>query len=54
VPPCPGCAPLGHGGTGYCTGIPVERIFRDVRVLRLYEGTSEVQRNFIAKSLLRD
>ena len=33
-----------HGGTGYMREIPVERIYRDVRLLRLYEGTSEIQR----------
>ncbi|MCW1957982.1 MAG: acyl-CoA dehydrogenase family protein [Mycobacterium sp.] len=36
-----------HGGTGYMRGVPVERIYRDVRLLRLYEGTSEVQRLII-------
>ncbi len=30
-----------HGGSGYMRGVPVERIYRDVRLLRLYEGTSE-------------
>jgi acyl-CoA dehydrogenase len=43
-----------HGGAGYCRGVVVERIFRDARVLRIYEGTSEIQRNLIAKALLRD
>ncbi len=43
-----------HGGAGYCRGVVVERIFRDVRVLRIYEGTSEIQRNLIAKALLRN
>ena len=43
-----------HGGAGYCRGVVVERIFRDTRALRIYEGTSEIQRNLIAKALLRD
>jgi acyl-CoA dehydrogenase len=43
-----------HGGAGYCRGVVVERIFRDARALRIYEGTSEIQRNLIAKALLRD
>lgn len=41
------------GGTGYCRGTIVERLYRDIRVLRIYEGSSEVQRNQIAKQLLR-
>jgi acyl-CoA dehydrogenase len=43
-----------HGGAGYCRGVVVERIFRDSRALRIYEGTSEIQRNLIAKALLRE
>jgi acyl-CoA dehydrogenase len=42
-----------HGGTGYMRDVPVERIYRDVRLLRLYEGTSEIQRLIIGGSLLR-
>ncbi len=41
-----------HGGTGYMRDVPVERIYRDARLLRLYEGTSEIQRLIIAKQLL--
>ena len=36
-----------HGGSGYMREVPVERIYRDVRLLRLYEGTSEIQRLII-------
>ena len=43
-----------HGGTGYMREVPVERIYRDVRLLRLYEGTSEIQRLIVGGSLLRD
>jgi acyl-CoA dehydrogenase len=42
-----------HGGTGYMREVPVERIYRDVRLLRLYEGTSEIQRLIIGGNLLR-
>jgi acyl-CoA dehydrogenase len=42
-----------HGGTGYMQGVPVERIYRDVRLLRLYEGTSEIQRLIIGGGLVR-
>jgi alkylation response protein AidB-like acyl-CoA dehydrogenase len=41
-----------HGGYGYTRDFPVERYARDVRVTRIYEGTSEVQRIVIARSLL--
>ncbi|GGE09505.1 hypothetical protein SAMN05421774_102314 [Gemmobacter megaterium] len=40
-----------HGGYGYLADYPVERIYRDVRVCQIYEGTSEVQRLVIARSL---
>ncbi|MBS7547736.1 acyl-CoA dehydrogenase family protein [Dietzia massiliensis] len=42
-----------HGGSGYIRGVPVERIYRDVRLLRLYEGTSEIQRLIIGGGLVR-
>jgi len=42
-----------HGGSGYMHGVPVERIYRDVRLLRLYEGTSEIQRLIIGSNLVR-
>ncbi len=41
-----------HGGYGYTTDFPVERAYRDVRVTRIYEGTSEIQRLVIARALL--
>ncbi|MCC5697494.1 acyl-CoA dehydrogenase, partial [Klebsiella pneumoniae] len=43
-----------HGGSGYMRGVPVERLFRDSRLFRIYEGTSEIQKLIIAKQLLRD
>lgn len=42
-----------HGGSGYIRGVPVERIYRDVRLLRLYEGTSEIQRLIVGGGLVR-
>jgi acyl-CoA dehydrogenase len=42
-----------HGGSGYMREVPVERIYRDVRLLRLYEGTSEIQRLIIGSNLVR-
>ena len=40
-----------HGGYGYVSDFPVERIYRDVRVCQIYEGTSEVQKILIGRSL---
>jgi butyryl-CoA dehydrogenase len=40
-----------HGGYGYVTDFPVERIYRDVRVCQIYEGTSEIQRLVIARAI---
>jgi acyl-CoA dehydrogenase len=42
-----------HGGMGYMKDSPVERAYRDARILRIYEGTSEVQRMIIAEELLK-
>lgn len=42
-----------HGGSGYMRGVAVERIYRDVRLLRLYEGTSEIQRLIIGSNLVK-
>jgi alkylation response protein AidB-like acyl-CoA dehydrogenase len=40
-----------HGGYGYLSDFPVERIYRDVRVCQIYEGTSEIQRLVISRAL---
>ncbi|AFM16509.1 acyl-CoA dehydrogenase [Mycolicibacterium chubuense NBB4] len=42
-----------HGGAGYMRGVPVERIYREVRLLRLYEGTSEIQRLIVGSNLVK-
>jgi acyl-CoA dehydrogenase len=41
-----------HGGLGYMRGIPVERMYRDARLFRIYEGTSEIQRLIIGRALV--
>src|SRR5215212_3171124 len=43
-----------HGGAGLVSGTVVERMYRDVRALRIYEGTSEIQKLVIAGQLLKD
>ena len=43
-----------HGGTGLISGTVVERLYRDVRALRIYEGTSEIQKLVIAGQLLKE
>ncbi len=42
-----------HGGYGYTRAMPLERLVRDARIMRIFEGSSEIQRNIIARSLLR-
>ncbi|WP_330262231.1 acyl-CoA dehydrogenase family protein [Streptomyces griseorubiginosus] len=41
-----------HGGAGYMRGVAVERFYRDARLFRIYEGTSQIQQVIIAKALL--
>jgi acyl-CoA dehydrogenase len=43
-----------HGGMGYMKESPIERIYRDMRLMRIFEGTSEVQRMVVARELLKD
>lgn len=43
-----------HGGSGYISEYPVERFYRDVRLFRIYEGTSQIQQLVIARNMIRD
>ena len=43
-----------HGGLGVVAGHPVERLYREIRALRIYEGASEVQKVIIARQALAD
>jgi len=42
-----------HGGMGYTRELPIERWYRELRLLRIYEGTDEIQRQSIARNLLK-
>jgi acyl-CoA dehydrogenase len=42
------------GGMGLMSELPIERFWRDARVERIWEGTSEIQRHVISRDLLRD
>ena len=43
-----------HGGLGYMKGYPIERFYRDARITKIYEGTSEIQKNIIAAQIKKD
>ncbi|HTZ92501.1 MAG TPA: acyl-CoA dehydrogenase family protein [Streptosporangiaceae bacterium] len=43
-----------HGGLGYMHGVAVERLYRDARLFRIYEGTSEIQKLIIGRALVRE
>jgi len=42
-----------HGGMGYTREVPIERVLREVRVYRIFEGTDEIQKRAIARNLIR-
>ena len=42
-----------YGGMGFCKELPIERYYRDARIYRIYDGTSEIHRGVIAKSALK-
>ena len=42
------------GGSGYSKDMPLERIYRDARVTRIYDGTSEIHRMLIARSVIKN
>ena len=41
-----------HGGMGYAKDLTIERIYRDCRVMRIFDGTSEIHRGVVARGLL--
>ena len=43
-----------HGGAGYMTEVGIERFYRDVRLFRIYEGTSQIQQLVIARNMLKE
>ena len=42
-----------YGGLGYCRDLPIERLYRDARIFRIFDGTSEIHRGVIGRALLR-
>jgi acyl-CoA dehydrogenase len=43
-----------HGGAGYMQDYAVERFYRDVRLFRIYEGTTQIQQLVIARNMIRE
>jgi acyl-CoA dehydrogenase len=41
------------GGMGYCAELPIERLYRDARIYRIFDGTSEIHRGIVARSALK-
>ena len=42
-----------YGGAGYCRDLPIERYYRDARIARIYDGTSEIHRMVMARQMMR-
>jgi acyl-CoA dehydrogenase len=42
-----------YGGMGYCSEMPIERLYRDARIYRIFDGTSEIHRSVVARSALK-
>lgn len=42
-----------HGGYGYMKDFPIERMYRDAKITEIYEGTSEIQKLVISRSILK-
>jgi acyl-CoA dehydrogenase len=43
-----------HGGMGYCKDVEIEHFYRDARITRIYEGTSEIQKLVIARDMIKN
>jgi len=41
------------GGMGYCKDLPIERFYRDARIFRIFDGTSEIHRTVVARAMLK-
>ena len=42
-----------YGGAGYCRDLPIERYYRDARIARIYDGTSEIHRMVTARQMMK-
>ena len=42
-----------YGGAGYCRDLPIERSYRDARIARIYDGTSEIHRMVMARQMMK-